>query len=413
MRVARAFAHLNRGDEEAARQAAEIALSADLPPADRADVTALLGAAALRRGDTRESVRRFEEALALARGSGDLVRVASALERLARARRVAREYPAARGALDECLTVRRRLGDGSGCGNVLIEIAALDEHDGRLVEAAARLREAVQHAATCDEPVIAARANLRLGRVLRDQGEWENARAAFQRAGNDDPDAAGWVALELALLDVAMRGAPEQEILETIEMGDRRGLRDISAQARIGLATLYRRRGRRDDARAVLRAVLIASGGIEDETISAARIGFAELAADHGRPDAAATAARLALASADRTGPAILVWRARRLLGTTLGQLGERAQAEAELHTATEAARSAHAYPELARCLTEWLAIRGGDLGDPAVVAMRNELRVIAAYLTGGPPPALSQAADQLEPAAVTGDRTAAAREVI
>ncbi|MBI2760460.1 MAG: AAA family ATPase [Chloroflexi bacterium] len=395
LRVARAFAHLNRGDEEAARQIAQVALRADLPSADRADVTALLGATALRRGDAAEAAVHFEEALNLARDAGDLLRTASLLERLASAHRHTGQYDAARRALDECLAVRRRLGDDSGCGNVLVELAALDEHEGLLVDAVHKLTDAVGHANTCDEPVIAARAHLRLGRVLRDQGDWAGSRAAFERAGSDDPEAAGRVSLEVAFVDVAMRRFPEGELRAVLQTADRHGIADLAAQARVGLATMSRRKGRRDEARAYLRGVLVNASGSEDETTTAARLALAELTAEEGKPDVAVTSARLALQSAEKTGPAALVWKARRLLGAAIAATGARSAAEEQLRMAAEPARSALAYPELARCLGEWAAIReqAPSTPGPAPAAMRAEAQTIAAYLTGsGPAPDITRA---------------------
>jgi adenylate cyclase len=402
LRVARAFAHLNRGDEEAARQIAQVALRADLPPADRADVTALLGATALRRGDAAEAAAHFEEALNLARDAGDLVRTASLLERLARAHRHTGRFDAARVALDECLAVRRRLGDDSGCGNVLVELAALDEHEGQLVDAVQKLNDAVGHANNCDEPVIAARALLRLGRVLRDQGDWAGSRAAFERAGSDDPEAAGRVSLEIGLVDVAMRRFPEGELRTLLQTADRHGIADLAAQARIGLATMSRRKGRRDEARAYLRGVLVNASGSEDETTTAARIALAELTAEEGKPEVAVTSARLALQSAEKTGPAALVWKARRLLGVAYAAAGDRAAAVEQFGLAAAPARSALAYPELARCLGEWAAIReqAPATAGPDLDAMKAEARAIAAYLTGsGPAPDITGVgADSMTP---------------
>lgn len=388
LRVARAAAHLRRGDDELARSAAESALRAGLPPGDLADATVLLGAVALRRDDTDRALAHFGAALELAQSSGDLLRAAVALECLAAVEVQRRERDAARRNFGECLEVRSRLGDRAGCGTTLINLADLDEHAGALAPAAERLREAVDHAVKCDEPVIAAQAHLRLGRVLRALGRWAEARDAFVRAGRDDPEAAGRAALELALLAVARgeRPEPQAALRQALEEGQRHGMADLAAHARLGLATIARRRGLREDARGYLREVLMAARGDDDETRSLALVGLAELLLDEGKAEVAVASGRLALESALHTGPAAVEWRARRKLGAALAAAGRREEGEEQLRIATEAARGAGAYPELARCLADWAAARAVDGGppDPRAQAMLAEMRGILAYLAGG-----------------------------
>src|SRR5581483_7286759 len=128
----------------------EMELRADLPAADRADVTALLGAIHLRRGDSEQACDEFETALDLARTSGDLVRTAANLEQLARAHRLAGRSADARATLDEAFTIRGRLRDERGCAIDQIELAALDETEGDLPRATERLRDALERAARCE-----------------------------------------------------------------------------------------------------------------------------------------------------------------------------------------------------------------------------------------------------------------------
>lgn len=387
LRVATAFAHLSRGDVEPARRAAEAALRANLPAADRADATLLLGAAALRTGEVDLAVKLFDEALQLARSTDDHPRTAAALEQLALAHLRLDRRQQARAALEEWLTVSRRLGDAAGCGRALLELAAIAEHDGSLREAAALLRDASRNADNCDEPAIGAVAELRLGRVLRTLGEWAEARVALERAGGDDPEIAGRAMLELALLGIRGRGElPDETLHGVLEAAERLHLPDLAAQARLGLAATARRRGQRDTARAHLRAVLQTSIDQETESTSAARLLLAELALDEHRTDLAVASAKIALEATERTGPAALVWTARRTHGAALSADGQHQAAETELRLATEAARAAGALPELATCLGDWARARGAAPGHPTADtethAMIAEMRGILAALT-------------------------------
>lgn len=391
LRVARAFAHLNRGDDASALFTAEVALRADLPPADRADVTALLGAIHLRRGDAEQARDEFETALELARSLGDLVREAAILEQLARTNRLAGRRAAARGDLDEALRIRARLRDERGAATAQTELAALDEAEGDLPRAARRLEEAVERAAACDEPVIAARAWLKLGRILRMQGMWDAARSALERAGNDDPEMAGRAAFEVLLLDVAMRREPEGALLQAIQEGERHGVAEMAANARLALATIYRRRGQRDQARLLLREILTGPGRMDRELAAAARTTLTELAIDEGNAEVSVTSARLSLEAAERAGAAHLVWRARRLLAVALGVAGEQQEAEDTFRLATEETRAAGALPELARGLNQWTALRaaaGVPPSDPESTRLLEELSAVLERLGGRPLPA-------------------------
>jgi adenylate cyclase len=394
LRVARAYAHLNRGDEDAARAAAEAAVRAELDPVDRADAAALLGAAYLQRGEAALAVQHFAEALALARAAGDLLREAAALEQLGRAYRAANRLDEARQALTACSTLRRRLSDEAGCGAVLIELGRLDEYEGAFAQAEAHLREAVALADHCDDPVTKARASLYLGRVRRYQGDWAGARQALERAGLDDPELAGRVSLELALLALARHESPEAELRRILAAAEGHGAADIAAQARLGLAAIARRQGRPAEARALLRQLLATPPRDADaaQAATAARLELAELALQEGRPDAAVVAARMALAAAEATGPALLRWRAQRLLGTALARGEAWEEAERLFSQATAAARAAGAFPELARCLDAWTRARpgGGAHGTPSPErqARMAELRAVLAYLAGGARPA-------------------------
>lgn len=394
LRVARASAHLNRGDEDAARAAAEAAVRAELDPVDRADASALLGAACLQRGEATQAVQHFAEALALARAAGDLLREAAILEQLARADRAANRPSEARQALIACSALRRRLSDEAGCGAVLIELALLDEHEGAFTQTEAHLREAVAMAERCDDPVTKARASLHLGRVRRYQGDWAGARQALERAGLDDPELAGRVSLELALLVLARHERPEEELRRILAAAEEHGAADIAAQARLGLAAIARRQGHLAEARAHLRQVLAAPPRDADaaSAVTAARLELAELALQEGRPDAAVVAARMALTIAEATGPALLRWRAQRLLGTALAQVEVWEEAERLFNEVTAAARAAGAFPELARCLDAWARARsaGGARGTPSPEAQARmaELRAVLAYLAGGARPA-------------------------
>jgi adenylate cyclase len=396
LRLAVAALHLRRGNPEQAHAAAEAALGAELPAPDRAEAHRLLGDVFLLRGAADQAAVHFQEALGLARSSGDLVRTAVMQERLANAAMRRRRFEEARGYLDDSLGIRRRLGDHANSGLLLLDLAALDEQAGALSQAAERLRQAVEHARAADEPVVAAQARLRLGRVLRILGDWPGARAVLERAGGDDPEMAGRAALELALLAVDRGEQPEAALRQALAQGVRFGIPDLAAYARIGLATIARRRGQREEARGYLREVLRAAGGWENEATTMALIGLAELAAEDGRADLAITSGRLALEAAERTGPASLVWRARRKLGVALAGAGRWDEAEKQLRIATEAARAARAYPELARCLGEWAGVRsrGRATPDPMTQALLAEMRsVLNAFAGRGASPAPAGAA--------------------
>ncbi len=100
----------------------------------------------------------------------------------------------------------------------------------------------------------------------------------------------------------------------------------------------------------------------------------------------------MALAAAEATGPALLRWRAQRLLGTALARGEAWEEAERLFSQATAAARAAGAFPELARCLDAWTRARpgGGAHGTPSPErqARMAELRAVLAYLAGGARPA-------------------------
>ena len=76
------------------------------------------------------------------------------------------------------------------------------------------------------------------------------------------------------------------------------------------------------------------------------------------------------------------------MFGTELAAAGRFAEAEAHLRQAVEAARAAGALPELARCLTDWVSLRGmyGAGGDPATLALDAERGAIIEHLAGAAP---------------------------
>ena len=119
-----------------------------------------------------------------------------------------------------------------------------------------------------------------------------------------------------------------------------------------------------------------------------ARIGLAELALSQGQSELAVDSARRALEAAERTGPALLVWRARRRLGAALTTAGRRDEGEEQFRLASDAARAAGAYPELARCLGDWLRVRAlfTDLRDAESQALEVEMREVLNYLAGSGP---------------------------
>lgn len=386
LRVARAATHLRRGDEELAQLAAESALRAELPPADRADAAILLGDVYVRREDDEQSAAYFQEALTFARESGNPVCIATVLERIADTELRRRRLPQAKAALAECLSIRQRLGDHAGCAAAFLRLARINERDGQLLAAVDQLRAAITRAVAADDPVLGALAQLRLGEVLRLLGNWRDARAALERAGQDDPEIAGRAALELAWVEVDQGGLPEAALRQVVEEGDARGMVDLATAARLGLATLARRRRRFDEARSWLRQVLTAGRGSDGDLTTQARIGLAELAIDERRGEVAVASARMALEAAKRTGPAIAVWRAQRRLGAALGLMGRYAEAERELRAATEATRPAEVYPELARGLADWAAIRtlaNGGTPDAEAQRMVAEMRDIWDFLAG------------------------------
>lgn len=384
LRVARAYAFLNRGDDRAARETAAEALRSSLPPADRADATALLGAAVLHEGEAEDAIGIFSEALMIARGGGDLARSASNLEHLADAARRLGRTQDARRWLHEALDARARLGDDTGQARCLTALAVIDENQGALIDAGERLRTAVRLANVGGDPSIAATASLTLGGVFRTLGRWEDARMALDRAGADDPELAGRSALEHALLDVARGEQPDDVLRALLAEADRHQHTNLANDARLALATVARRRGERDAARALLREVLRSEDGTSVRATQA-RVGLAEVVLGEGKPETAALSARLALDAAMRSGPAAAEWRARRLLGAALAEAGDRAGAEEQLTLAADATRSAQALPELVRCLAELAQLRtnGHSVIDPTGQALMSEMRDVMGALSG------------------------------
>ena len=381
--LARAYALLHRGAPAEAEQAAAAALAAGLASGDRADVVALTGETALAAGNAASAQERFEEALTLAREAGDHPRCAVLLDRLAAAQLAGGREVAARGHLLERLDICRRLGDENGVAGTLIALAALDEKEGALSLVVERLREAAALAMQRERPALAARAQLHLGLVLRDRGEWEAARAAFERAGGDDAEAAGRAALEITILEVAMRRAPVRELLAVIEEASTHGAVELAARARLALATVYRRGGDRAGARVQLRAVLQDGARLDPVVLTESRIVLAELARDEGRPGVAVEACRLAVSAAERTGPAHALWRARRLLGAALWDAGDTAAGEQLLQDVAGLTRTNGARPELARTLADWTARRAAGQHKPdETAALRRELADLAESLS-------------------------------
>jgi adenylate cyclase len=381
LRIQVAFSHLARGALLLARAAAEEALRMRVGGGDEADAHRLLGLMDLRLGEPEQAAARFATAQALVDELGDLPRRAVLTEHLATAKLAAGEADAGLALLRSAREQYARLGDNAGSARCLLAHGHESLARGDLQGAVAALREAVTQADTADEPLLAGRAGLLLGRALALTGDWRDACEAVIKAGADDEEAAGEAALERSLVEVAHGSAPEADLRLALAAADRAGRREVAARARLGLATLMRRAGRLEEARTYYRAVLETGDVTDPELIVGARAGLAQIALAEGKGRAAAVVAARALALAEEEGPAATLWTARRVYGAALAAAGRHEAAERELRAVVDATRDAGALPELAAALSGWASVRRA-LGDPTGAAdALAELRDVAARL--------------------------------
>jgi tetratricopeptide (TPR) repeat protein len=381
LRIQVAFAQLGRGAVDLARSAAAEVLDLHMSNGDEADALRLLGVTELLTGNIEDAVAHFEAALIIANSLGDLLRAAALTEQLGLARLELGEDAAGVDGLRQALERYRRLGDRAGAARCLDALGERALHTGDLREAIARFNEAAQEAT--EDAALSGRTSLLLGRVLGLTGAWDEARAALERAGADDFEIAGQAELELALLDVARGGTPEVALRAALVAAERLGRVEAAQRARLGLATLARRRGDLAAARTHLRAVLESAANPESEQAIIALAGLAHVASTEGNPGPAVAVAARALEMAERRGPATALWYARRIYGITLDGAGRHEAAERELGGVVEATRTAGALPELAAALSAWARSRRA-LGDPTGAADAfSELRGVAARVQG------------------------------
>lgn len=381
LRIQVAFAQLSRGEITLAREAAEAALRLHPAEGDEADALRLLGEVERRGGDPAAAVARFRSALAIVERIGDLPRTAKTVEQLGLAQLAAGEAEAGPMALRQALTQFRRLGDESGCARCLDALGAQAADRGALADAITLLREALAAAEHGGDQTLAGQIALRLGRVLGRRGAWNEALAMLERAGRDDHETAGYAALEGSLLLLARGGDPEAELIAALEGALSVGRAEAVERARIGLATLYRRGRRWDQARAQLRAVLAEAGSGTTEAAITALAGLAQVSVAEGNATAALSVAGRALALAEEHGPAGALWFAQRVHAGALAAGGANREAEAELRSVVDAARQAGALPELAAALSAWAQARRA-LADPSGAAdALTELRKVAQAL--------------------------------
>jgi adenylate cyclase len=381
LRIQVAFSHLARGAVLLARAAAEEALRLHVGGGDEADAHRLLGLIDLRLGEAEQAARRFSAALDIVDHVGDLPRRAVLTEHLATAALAGGERDRGLELLRSARDQYARLGDNAGAARCLEQLSQEAFNRGELAAAVADLREAVSRADAADERLLAGRAGLQLGRALALLGDWRGACDALLQAGADDEEAAGEAALERCLVEVAHGGAPEGNLRVALAAADRAGRREVAARARLGLATILRRAGRREEARDLYRAVL-ESGDVSDpDLVVSARTGLAQIALAEGNARAAAVVAARALALAEEQGVTATLWTARRVYSAALAATGRNEAAERELRDVVTATREAGALPELQAALSVWARVRR-SLGDPTGAAdALAELREVVARL--------------------------------
>jgi predicted ATPase/class 3 adenylate cyclase len=171
---------LNQGQMDRAIAALDEALDSFRTVGDARAITLCLShlGLALAGSDPQESVALHDAALVVARASGDSWTIAVGLNNLGNdLLEIGAEFPRARDALEECLRLRRELGEKRTLAITLSNIGRLSLLEGRRDDAKVALEEALALALDLGYEVIVSEARYTLARIARDEGDLERARS--------------------------------------------------------------------------------------------------------------------------------------------------------------------------------------------------------------------------------------------
>jgi predicted ATPase/class 3 adenylate cyclase len=152
-----------------------LAQAAEASPTAR--VKALIGAGILAERDPAAARPFLQEALTIARRSGDRRLVASALHRMGRLEALLDNGEEARSLLEECLRIARELGDRESTWESLNNLAAVASTRGRFPEARALTEDALVCAQELGDMRRIARSRSSFGYIAYAEGDLEAARS--------------------------------------------------------------------------------------------------------------------------------------------------------------------------------------------------------------------------------------------
>ena len=260
---------LVRGTIGEGRRWLKTALAAGGTPVWRAKALHRAGDLAWSQGDHAAAGERLEECLALRRALGDRAGVAGALNSLGLVKRGRADYPAARLLHEEALALAREAGDQAEIYLALACLGAVAYQEGDYDTARARYEDALPVARAAGDQWHTAAALNGLGGVVMMQGDLDEARALHEEAltirrGLGDRQGSARALFQLASVarrqgDLAVaRDLFEQALPLYREQGDRWG----AAGALVGLGRvawtegdLRGARGHYEEALAIARAL--------------------------------------------------------------------------------------------------------------------------------------------------------------
>lgn len=181
---------LDRGQAADATQVFEAVLASldDASRFERAVVLGRLGRCRHLRGQATPAADCLREAIAIAAALTPTDRVnslRSALHsELGDSLRAAGEHAAAKRAYDEALAIARQSGNQRGQGVDLVRLAALAFDTGDYREALVHYRAAHQIAKAIRDPLMEAATSFRLGKILQLHRQWAQARQYFSEAAS-------------------------------------------------------------------------------------------------------------------------------------------------------------------------------------------------------------------------------------
>lgn len=327
------FEHDHNNLRAALRRAVERGRAGD---AESAEQGLRLAAALWRfwyvRGHFAEGRRWLEHLLALPTGAMPTATRANALNGAGGLARPQGDYATARALHEECLAIRRELGDQHGIAGSLNNLGLIARYQGAYADARRLYVEAIDiNRALGNRRGEAVNLN-NLANVLHDQGEYTGARVLQERSlalFRDSGDAWG-IAMSLCDLGNVLRDLGDHETAHVLyeeslvkrrDVGDRRGM----AMSLTGLGRLAYSRGDYAASRAQFKEGLAISRDLGDRWgIVHVLAGFAALAAAEAQPERALCLASAMAAlrevldvplwPADRDGPERWLKIARRAL---------------------------------------------------------------------------------------------------